>query len=242
MEAIKVLDVKINRVDLIEAVNRVDDLIQLSGSNLVLTPNSEMVVLAQQDRELKQILNQAELTIPDGSGLLVAARLLGRSLKERVTGIDLMKQLLALAAQENYSIYFLGAKPEVIQQARHRVVTAYPELKIVGVHHGYLDSTTEAEVIKEINDQAPDLLFVGMGAPLQEKWLSAYRDKLDFSVGMGVGGSFDILAEQKTRAPQIIQQLGLEWLYRLLQEPSRWRRMLALPTFIYLVSKERVLN
>nr|WP_204989808.1 WecB/TagA/CpsF family glycosyltransferase [Sporohalobacter salinus] len=225
------------------AVSKIDKLIENKGdSSLVVTPNSEMIVMAQKDLGFRNILNQADLTVPDGIGVVWAARLLGAYLPERVTGIDLMSHIFELADKKDYRIYFLGGKPGVTKQAKRRILSKYPELKIIGDHHGYLDKKREINVIEEINSLQPDLLFVGMGVPLQEKWLAKNLSSLQVSVGIGVGGSFDVLAGQKERAPVWVQRLGLEWLYRLLQEPERLIRILSLPKFVYLVIKRMILS
>lgn len=243
MKQVDILDVAVDQVDLDAAVAEIDRLIKnRTESHLAVTPNSEMLVMAQQDLELKKILNQADLTVPDGIGVVWAARLLGAAIPERVAGIDLMKQLFSLAAHKDYQIYLLGGRPGIPFQVKRRILAEYPELRVIGEHHGYLDNKSEAYVIKEINQLQPDLLFVGMGVPLQEKWLARNLPSLPVSVGMGVGGSFDVLAGEKKRAPIWLQRLGLEWLYRLLQEPKRFRRILALPKFVYLVIKREILG
>jgi N-acetylglucosaminyldiphosphoundecaprenol N-acetyl-beta-D-mannosaminyltransferase len=237
------LDILIDKVDMKAAIERIEELIESSSdSNLVVTPNSEMVVMAQDDLGLKRILNGAKLVVPDGVGLILASRLIEDPLSERVTGIDLMTKLLAVAAEKDYGVYFLGAEPGVVEEVKSKMIEKYPELKLLGSHHGYLDEESELKVIEEINSKEPDLLFVGMGVPLQEKWLDKNLTKLNVPVSMTVGGSFDVLAGIKKRAPIWIQKLNLEWLYRLLQEPGRFFRMLALPKFIYLVITREILR
>jgi N-acetylglucosaminyldiphosphoundecaprenol N-acetyl-beta-D-mannosaminyltransferase len=237
------LDILIDKVDMKAAIERIEELIESSSdSNLVVTPNSEMVVMAQDDLGLKRILNGAKLVVPDGVGLILASRLIEDPLFERVTGIDLMTKLLAVAAEKDYGVYFLGAEPGVVEEVKSKMIEKYPELKLLGSHHGYLDEESELKVIEEINSKEPDLLFVGMGVPLQEKWLDKNLTKLNVPVSMTVGGSFDVLAGIKKRAPIWIQKLNLEWLYRLLQEPGRFFRMLALPKFIYLVITREILR
>ncbi|SJZ42758.1 WecB/TagA/CpsF family glycosyltransferase [Selenihalanaerobacter shriftii] len=243
MAKIKILDILINKVDMVAAIEEVENLIQSDSSqHLVVTPNSEMVVMAQEDKVLKRIINEADLVVPDGVGLVLASKLMGEPLIERVTGIDLMVGLLELAAKRGYGVYFLGAKPGIIPQVKKRILAKYPELKIIGTHHGYLDDKSEKQVIEEINYLNPELLFVGMGVPLQEKWLDKNLDRLKVPISIGVGGSFDVLAGEKKRAPIWIQKLNLEWLYRLIQEPQRIYRILALPKFVYLVITREVLG
>ena len=243
MDKVKILDIIIDKVDMKSAVKKVEEMLQVtSNPHLIATPNSEVVVMAQDDSDLRVILNQADLVVPDGAGLVLASKLIRNPLPERVTGIDLMVNLLEVASNKGYKVYFLGAEPGRTTEVKKRILLEYPELKIIGDHHGYLDEKTETEVIKEINQLRPDLLFVGMGVPLQEKWLANNLTRLQVPVSIGVGGSFDVLAGTKKRAPTWMQRINLEWLYRLLQEPGRIFRMLALPKFVYLVIKQEILD
>lgn len=232
---VEILGIKINKVDMDEAVENIDGFITSRNKAMVVTPNSEMIVLAQEDREMAGIINRAELSVPDGAGVVLASKLLHDPLSERVTGFDLMKGTLNLAARKAYSIYLLGGEPGVVELSTKKIREEYSGIKISGLHHGYLNDKLREGVIREINDLQPDILYVGMGVPLQEKFLNRFLPMLDIGVAMAVGGSFDVLAERVKRAPLWIQSLNLEWLYRLIQEPSRFARMTALPKFVYLV-------
>ncbi|GAB6100082.1 WecB/TagA/CpsF family glycosyltransferase [Halanaerocella petrolearia] len=235
---VDILGVLIDQVNMSETVERVEKFVQSETSNLVVTPNAEMIVQANEDLVLKRIINSAQLAIPDGAGVVLATKLLGKPLNERVAGVDLVKKLLAKGNKSGYSFYFLGAAPGVAKQAKQKVLEKYPNLTIF-THHGYLDRESEQQVVADIKNQSIDILLVGMGVPLQEKWLATYLHELAVPVGIGVGGSFDILAGNKKRAPIMMQQLNLEWLYRLGQEPKRLGRMIALPEFIYKVIQQR---
>ncbi|SFL19119.1 WecB/TagA/CpsF family glycosyltransferase [Halanaerobium salsuginis] len=242
---LKILGVKIDILDLTGAVNRVIEFTKQDSAArpaLIVTPNSEMLALASSDQELFNILNSAQLATADGIGVVIAARIMGQQLPERVAGFDLMQQLLANSASGERSFYFLGSKPGVVDQAVNNLQEHYPDLNISGYHHGYLNQENTAEVLQEINQQQPDLLLVGMGAPLQEKFLAANLSRLKVKAAFTVGGSFDVIAGQVNRAPRWMQKAGLEWLYRLLQEPSRLGRMMALPYFVYLVLKNRFIK
>ena len=240
-EKIEILGVAINRVKMGQAKNMITDFIENgAGQRMVVTPNSEQIVLAQQDQEFLQILNSADLSVPDGIGVVLASKVLKRTLAERVAGFDLMQELLAFAAEKGYSVYLLGGRPGTVQLAREKIVTKYPALKISGCHHGYLAQEQVGRVLNQINQLTPDLLFIGMGFPRQEKFLKEHLDSLQVRVAMTVGGSFDVLADKVKRAPLWLQRLNLEWLFRLFQEPSRWIRMLALPRFLYLVLLQAV--
>lgn len=220
-------------------IEKLLDELETESKNLIYTPNSEMVVRAHDDPEFTRILNSADYLVPDGAGLLLAARILGEPLQERVAGYDLMRNLLSKISDREYSVYFLGGKPGIIDLAVKNVKKELPEINMAGFHHGYLDKVNKKEIINEINRINPDLLFVGMGVPLQEEFFDTNFDNLNIKLGLAVGGSFDVLAGQTERAPLWMQKMYLEWFYRLLQEPKRLGRMLALPRFLMLVVKER---
>lgn len=242
-EKIEILDIKVDNVKIREARDRIDEYIRDYKVNnlsdepgrLIVTPNSEMIVRAQDDNHLAQILNQADLSIPDGAGVVLASRILNKSLPERVAGFDFMQELLSLAVTKNYSVYLLGGKPRIIKKVQKEILSEYKGIEICGCHHGYLDNELEHKVLTEINNLQPDFLFVGMGVPLQEKFLDRNLKKLKVKVAMTVGGSFDVLAGEVKRAPLWMQKFCLEWFYRLWHEPSRLGRMLALPKFMVLV-------
>ncbi len=238
---VEILNIKINNVDMLKAGKMIEDHIKMNSKNsfMVVTPNAEIVVRAQNDQELARILNNADLAIPDGAGIVIASRILsGVSFSERVAGFDLMKNLFSIAVKKKYSIFLLGGKPGIASKACKNITKEYQGINICGFHHGYLNQKQQKKVIKKINKEKPDILFVGMGVPLQEKFLDKYIDILDIKVGMTVGGSFDILAGKAKRAPLWMQKACLEWLYRLFKEPSRIGRTLALPRFVYLVIVE----
>ncbi len=239
MDRIEILGVLVDRVTKLEALEESKKFIRAEKSNLIITANAEMIIRAQQDPQLQRIINSAELVIPDGAGVVLAAKLLGNSLKERVAGVDLVKDLLELGSKERYNFYFLGAAPGVAEVAKKNVLRDYPNLRI-RIHHGYLNKELELKVLEDIQSESVDILLVGMGVPLQEKWLDHYLDELKISIGIGVGGSFDILAGKKKRAPKLMQNLHLEWLYRLLQEPKRVTRIQSLPKFVYRVLEEKL--
>ncbi|MGP3779325.1 WecB/TagA/CpsF family glycosyltransferase [Halanaerobium saccharolyticum] len=237
---IKILEVNIDRLNMKQAVERVRELsADHSQSSLVVTPNSEMLALAAEDRELARILNSADLATADGIGVVIASKIMGEPLEERVAGFDLISLLFKEMASEDINFYFLGGKPGVVDRAVANLKNDYPELTISGYHHGYLDRENQQQVIEEINQKNIDLLLVGMGVPLQEKFLDNNLKKLNVGAAITVGGSFDVLAGEVERAPLWMQKAALEWFYRLLQEPSRFGRMLALPKFIYLVIKAK---
>lgn len=241
-KVVNILGVPVDNIDIKEAVDLIEKFIlELDDirCRVVYTPNPEMIMRAQEDRELKRILNDSDLNIPDGIGVIIASRLLGKPLKCRVAGYDLMMEIIKLCHQKDYSICFLGGQPGVAEQAKSRVEQMYKGIKVTGAYHGYFSPDYEEVILEEINIKAPDVLFVGMGVPKQEKWIHKYKGELYSGVCMAVGGSLDVLAGKVKRAPKSFQVLGLEWLYRLVTQPWRYKRMLALPRFVVQILKER---
>lgn len=240
MERIKILDVGVDPVGKEEALARCREFVARGGSHFVFTPNSEMIMNAREDQTLFAALQQADLVVPDGMGVVWASKILGTPLKERVTGIDLFLALCQTASQEGWSIFLLGGKPTVAQEAATKLTLRWPKLKIAGTYHGYFKPQAEAEVLEKIKTAAPDLLAVGLGSPRQELWLLEHLPALGVPIGLGIGGSFDVISGQKKRAPQAISRLGLEWAWRLAAEPSRLPRMMALPRFAFRVLGEKL--
>lgn len=226
-----IFDVPIDKVNMKQAVDTVEGFLSEDKLHMVATPNAEIVMMAQKDPEYKDILNKTDLNVPDGSGVIFASKIYKEDLPERVAGFDLMMELIKVASAKKYKIYLLGAKSDVVKGAYLNLKKQYSEIDIVGFHDGYFSKDDEAEIINDINEKKTDLLFVALGAPKQEKWIYENRDKLKAKVAIGVGGSFDVIAGKVTRAPEIYRKLGLEWFYRLLKEPWRYKRMMALPKF-----------
>lgn len=236
---IKVLGVSIDEVTMAEALAIVENYIGKRQPRLVATANAEMVMLAQQDSELARILNQADLVVPDGAGVVWAARHQGRPVPERVAGYDLAQVLLAKAAVCGYRVYFFGGAPGVANKAREAAQRWYPGLQVVGVRHGFFTADDETGIIEEIRRNEPDVLLAALGVPKQEKWLAAHLAELAVPVAIGVGGTFDVMAGVMRRAPLWMQQAGLEWLFRLYCQPTRLIRMMALPRFVLRVLRAK---
>lgn len=234
--------VSILGVDFIQATNQ-EFLEQIyadsrAGKNrFVVTANPEIVMLARQDREYANILAQADYTTADGIGIIKGASILNRTLPERITGFDTMKALLKWSNTENKRIFLLGAKPAVIKATVKKISQQYPNITICGWHDGYYKD--EKQVANEIKAAHPDFVFAALGFPKQEYFIDANRQVAD-AIWMGVGGSFDVLANFTKRAPQKWQDLHLEWLYRLLKEPSRLGRMMSLPKYLILICRQRI--
>lgn len=230
--AVSLANVLVDNVTLDESLVRLESFVSSKQSHLIVTPNPEMIVACQDDKELLNIINTADLRLPDGISMVVVSNILGKPLKERVTGIDFLIASCKLAAEKNWKIFLIGSTQEVIEKAAANLKIQFPKLNIVGIHNGYFKDgdNQEKEILSRIQTLKPDLVFAGLGAGRQEKWLKRNLK----GVGIGVGGSFDVISGLKKRAPVWIQKLYIEWLYRLITEPQRWKRQLALPKFLYL--------
>lgn len=233
-----ILGIRIDEVTMDDAVKKVETFLTEDKMHLICTPNPEMIMTARDDDEFKRILNSSELNIPDGTGVLWAAKKMGRHLKERVTGFDFIHRIFELGQDMDISFYFLGSKPGVAEKAREKIEEKYVGIDVVGAHDGYFSVEEEKKIIAEINANRPDVLLVAMGAPKQERFINKYKDKLTCKIAIGVGGCFDVISGNIKRAPEIFIKLRLEWLYRGLIDFRRLKRLGAIPRFMLAVSKE----
>ncbi|MBU2700349.1 N-acetylglucosaminyldiphosphoundecaprenol N-acetyl-beta-D-mannosaminyltransferase [Sporomusaceae bacterium BoRhaA] len=231
-----ILGVRVDSMTMDQAVMTVESMISGKSSyahmQLVATANAEMVMMANEDKELATILAAAQLVVPDGAGVVWAAGKLGHPVPERVAGFDLAQRLFALSAEKGYRIYFLGGAPGVAVKAQAAARKRYGSIEFVGVHDGFFKAEEVPTLVASINESKADLLFVALGVPKQEKWLYELRNQLTVKVGIGVGGTFDVMAGVMKRAPLWMQKTNLEWLFRLMMQPQRALRMLALPRFV----------
>ena len=238
-ETANILGCQVDLVTAREAMARIKSLIGQGDPAHIITLNAEIVYQAQNDQELQRIINSADLVTPDGIGIVWGGKKLGYDFRERVTGIDLLYRLCQAAPLEGWKVYLLGSAPGVAEEAAHRLRIENPGLQICGMHHGYFREEDLPEIIQEIKALAPQILFVSLGAPKQEFWIKEHMQQLGIPVSIGVGGSLDVIAGQKKRAPAWMIRLNLEWMYRLIAEPSRFRRQLALPRFMALIIKTK---
>jgi N-acetylglucosaminyldiphosphoundecaprenol N-acetyl-beta-D-mannosaminyltransferase len=225
----------VHDVTMAETLALIDRWIAAGGAYQIATVNPEFLMKARRDPEFRATLQRAALCIPDGIGVLWAARLRGKKLRERVAGSDLVPLLSAEAAQRGWRIFYLGAAPGVAEKAAAILAARYPGLSVAGCHAGSPAVEEEDDIVDRVRAARADILFVAYGAPKQDVWLDRNLARTGVAVGIGVGGSFDFIAGVSRRAPRWIQRLGLEWFYRLAREPWRWRRQLALPHFAWLV-------
>lgn len=235
MEKIEVRGVIFDSVDMNEALERCKGWLTDTARNtpaVIHTPNAEIVQLCVEQPEMRDLINSAELIIPDGSGVVLASKILGEPLKKgKVAGVELAEHVVALCAELGLGVFILGGKPGVPQTAADRLREKYPGLIISGTRDGYFKN--DAEVIAEINQSGAAFLIVCLGVPKQEKWIAAHKHELNIRLTGGFGGSVDIFAGTAKRAPKIFVKLGLEWFYRLCREPKRIGRMMNLPKFVF---------
>ena len=231
MEKVNILGVNVDKTTHSEAVAKILRMLSEPGDHAVFTPNSEIILMAYKDPEFCEILNSADLLTADGIGVVYASKILRNPVPERVAGYDMACSVIDEIAKSGHRLYLFGGKPGIAEQAQKNLKEIYPLLNIVGTHDGYFAPEDEDAIIDDINAKHTDLLFVCLGAPKQERWIDANRSRLTCHVMMGIGGSLDVFAGTVERAPEIWCKLGLEWFYRLIKEPWRIGRMMALPKF-----------
>lgn len=205
----------------------------------VYSINPEILMAAQKNKELATALNKGTLNLPDGVGVVWAGKILGQTLPARVPGIDLLEALLADCASNSYKIFLFGGKEGVAARAALKIKNRHPGINVVGTRQGYFSPKDLPSIREAIADGAPHILLVGLGCPRQEAFIYNEALSLEIPVTMAVGGSFDVLAGDVRRAPAIFRKLGLEWFYRLISQPKRWRRIIILPRFVCRVLRER---
>ena len=213
------------------------DAIMNMAQGQIVTANAEILYAASRQHELGDILRKCEMITADGMGVVLATRLLGQPVPERVSGVELLHGVCQRLALDGKSIFLLGSSPGVAEKAAAELLSLYPGLQIAGISHGFFAESDADSVVQRIKETQPDFLAVAMG-PRQEYWISRHRSQLPCPA-MGVGGSFDVIAGVTRRAPPWMQRAGLEWFYRLLKEPKRFWRMWALPKFVLAVLKQR---
>ncbi|MBR1396259.1 MAG: WecB/TagA/CpsF family glycosyltransferase [Selenomonadaceae bacterium] len=236
---VNILGVGVDSVTMQEALDKVELFFEERKPVIVATANAEMLMRATYDEELKNILNAAELVVPDGAGTVWAAHHLGYDMPERVAGYDLAQELMKRAPLKNRRIYFFGSAPGVADKAKLKAAELYPGIQIVGTRNGFFSEADEAQIIADIKAAQPDLLLVALGVPKQEKWLAKYKDELNVPVSIGVGGTFDVMAGVMKRAPRWMQRAKLEWLFRAMLQPKRAGRLIALPKFVLKVHSSK---
>lgn len=235
---IDVMGVRFDNVTMDEALLKAKELLAQTGASYVVTPNSEIVYEAMADQNLMDLLNGAELVLPDGAGVVLGSKILKTPLKEKVAGVDFADRMLGLLAETGGKVYLLGSKPGIAELAAEKMLQKHPGLTVCGMADGYFKE--EAPVVEKINAAGADVLFVCLGAPKQERFMKAHQEALNVRLMIGLGGSLDSFAGTVKRAPKWMIACSLEWLYRLIKEPWRFKRMLRLPKFIWAVVRRRI--
>ncbi len=229
---VNILGVKVDKVTIDGASDIIIDRISAKDKvATVFTPNSEIIMQAYRDGSFRDILNSADLLTADGIGVVYASRIVKNPVIERAAGYDIACSTLSKLSKISGSVYLFGSKPGVAQLAGENIIKRFPGIRIAGYSDGYFDSEKEKTIITNINRANPDLVFVCLGAPKQEKWIASHRHELPNAVYMGIGGSLDVFAGTAKRAPEFYTKHGIEWLYRLCKQPSRFGRMMELPKF-----------
>ncbi|WP_125771964.1 WecB/TagA/CpsF family glycosyltransferase [Companilactobacillus furfuricola] len=208
-------------------------------NKFIVTPNPEIVLSARENTRFSNIINNADYVIPDGIGIIKGANMLGTPMHERITGFDTLMYLIKTANSKSLKLYMLGAKPEVIKASADRIKNEFKNIDLVGYHDGYFKD--EAEIAHQIEEKQPNIVLVALGSPKQEYFINKYRNNTD-AIWIGVGGSFDVFSGTKKRAPKLVQKLSLEWFYRLIKEPTRIGRMMAIPKYLHLIKKTQKKN
>ncbi|MBU1146002.1 WecB/TagA/CpsF family glycosyltransferase [Patescibacteria group bacterium] len=225
---VNILGIQIDNLKKAEALKIAEQFLSDGRQHYIVTPNPEMAVAAQKDEYFLEILNKADLSVPDGFGLILASRYLRRPLLEKIHGVDLMLDICRLAEQKNYSVYLLGGKEGIAKKTAENLLKKFPKLRIAGAESGGIINEQQlATNNQQLNFTRPDILFVAFGAEKQEKWIVQNLNNIpSIKIAMGVGGAFDFISGKIKRAPKWIQKIGLEWLWRLFMQPWRWKRIL----------------
>lgn len=239
------LGVKVSNITYAEVVSEVSSYIESGRAHQIATVNPEFIMQARKHQQFKDVLNNCSLAVPDGVGLTLIGALTGRKLQGRVTGVDLIDELCKEGAKKGWRFFLLGAAEGVAEKAAYILTSKYQGLQIVGTYSGSPEEEYDAQICDLVTNTKPHILLVAYGAgkrntpPPQDLWIARNQPKLNIPVAIGVGGSFNYITGVSKRAPKWVRVIGFEWLYRLVLEPWRWKRMLELPKFAFLAIAER---
>lgn len=234
MNKVSILGVNFSNYTKKEVLEKIEHFIQEGNFHYIVTPNPEITLKAHHDNKYKKILNNADISIADGTGIIKASKFLRTPIKEKITGTDLAIDLMPIAEKNDYKIFLLGANPQINDMTQKILKNRHPKLQIVGSDPGPNFQTEDLEqmsnifddTIAKINRSKADILLIAFGAPKQEQFIDKFKEKLDVRLAIGIGGAFDFISGNTTRAPQIMRNLGLEWLFRLIIQPSRINRII----------------
>lgn len=242
-ECVEIMSLKFRNKTKQEYLSEVIERVYNNKKTVIFTPNPQILINTKINPKMLDILNQANILLPDGIGILIVSKLKGIPIKERVAGIDFAKEILEIAQRQKLSVFFLGGKPGVANLAAKKLHKSLPKLKICGCHHGYFDKNgKENELVKsKIKKANPDIIFVCLGSPLQERWIvkNFHSEELrQTKLAIGLGGSLDVWAGKFPRAPMLFRKIGIEWLWRIIIEPKRAKALLDIPRFLYFALTE----
>ena len=240
LPCIRLLGVKVHCVDMESAIETIRGYVHSGKPHLIVTADASGIVLAQRDEDFRSLVNEADLVTPDSSGILLGARWLGAPLREKVSGVDMAREVCRIAAQEGFSVFLLGGAPGIAEAAGRKLRESYPGLAIAGTRDGFFPPSEDADVAKAIRDSGALLLLVAMGIPRQEKWIRDHLNQLGVCAAMGVGGTLDVFSGKVKRAPVWMQRHGLEWAYRLARDPRKISKVATLPRFLAMVLREKL--
>ena len=238
-DRVRILGMPVDVLTMDDCIRRIAEFVRRGTAHLVVTADASGIVQAQTDPHLAELYETADLVTPDSAGVVWAMRRLGRPVPARVSGVDIVDRVCAASADQGWRIYFLGAAPGIAELAAERMRLRHPGCNIVGARHGYFPPESDEIVAAEVAETKPDLLFVAMGIPRQEKFIRATERTIGAKVAMGVGGTFDVFSGKVRRAPKLLQRLRMEWAWRLAQNPKKIGKVMLLPRFVLLVLRER---
>jgi N-acetylglucosaminyldiphosphoundecaprenol N-acetyl-beta-D-mannosaminyltransferase len=236
---IEILGVPVDRITMDQTLWRIEQMIDLGKPHLLVTADSSGIVQAQSDKELMELYQRADLTTPDSSGVVWAMNRQGVDQGERVSGVEIADRLCRLSGEKNWTIFLLGSSPGVADEAAANLRIKYPDVKIVGSRHGYFKPEQDDEVAREVAAKNPDILLVAMGIPRQEKFILKTMPIIKARVAIGVGGTLDVFSGRAKRAPKLIQKMRMEWLWRLILNPSKFAKTKLLPKFVMMNLRDR---
>lgn len=240
MEKVSILNIPVTNTTKQQFVHSMIQQSKMQNNPIkIVTANPEIIMLAKENPSYESLLLSSDHVVADGIGVVIGANMLGTPLQERIPGYELVHEFLKNAPADANSFYFYGGKPGVAQAAATKAIELYPQASIVGVSDGYGQDGTPEEIAAKIAQLQPNYIFVALGAPKQEEWINQYSKLYKNSIMMGVGGSFDVLSGQVNRAPKIFIKLNLEWFHRLITQPTRAKRMLKIPQFLFAVRKSK---
>ncbi|MFC5653098.1 WecB/TagA/CpsF family glycosyltransferase [Paenibacillus solisilvae] len=236
---VSIYGIRFSKMNMADTVHYLTQRVERREPTQVITGNPIMIMTALEQQSFHKVMLDAELVVPDGTGVVWAANYIGDPVTERVAGFDLLHHLMGVGEKRSWRVFLLGTTQEIIEQTARKLKQQYPGVTIAGYRNGYFGSAEDAEVVEYIRSTQADLLFVARSVDTQEPWIAQHKEAFGVPVIMGVGGSFDVISGNLKRAPKLFQKLRLEWLYRLLQQPSRYRRMFMLPKFVAKVMRDK---